>query len=157
MPLPNLEELVKPLHVEPPQVPVLPPPRPVTRSGTDDDQSEELPQNHFVGSWSNVDKNTQCHIRIKISKDDKSFQVCVLYKCSPPNWSQQTTLHLLGPNAGATAKDYGFASWNDVFADAHIVMHLENDKLMVELYRLFKDDSGRSDYRLHEVFERLLE
>jgi hypothetical protein len=63
-------------------------------------------------------------------------------------------LHLLGADAGAKALDYGFATWDLKFKGLCAVVHMEDDRLIVESYNIFQDRSGRSNYRTKEEFKR---
>ena len=49
---------------------------------------------------------------------------------------------------------YGFASWDHKFADTHLTLRLEKGELVVESYTVFKDKSGRSNYRSKATFKK---
>lgn len=92
--------------------------------------------------------------RIRISNDDKGLRIRVLNCTTPPRWGEPTTLHLVGADIRATIKDYAFASWDHGFEIERLIAHGEKDELIVEDYSLFKDYSGRTNYRVREVFKR---
>jgi len=56
-------------------------------------------------------------------------------------------LHLLGDSVEATEMKYGIASWDHKFKDMHLTIRLEKGELVVEDFNVFKDDSGRSNYK----------
>ncbi len=58
-----------------------------------------------------------------------------------------TRFDLLGDNVGATDLPYGFAMWDHGFKLEYFTARLENDELVLESYSIFKDGSGRSNYR----------
>ena len=58
-----------------------------------------------------------------------------------------TRFDLLGDNVGATELPYGFAMWDHGFKLEYFTARLENDELVLESYSIFKDGSGRSNYR----------
>ena len=58
-----------------------------------------------------------------------------------------TRFDLLGDNVGASELPYGFAMWDHGFKLEYFTARLENDELVLESYSIFKDGSGRSNYR----------
>lgn len=51
---------------------------------------------------------------------------------------------------------YGYATWNHDFKDEHVTLQLDKQWLMtVDDFSIFKDDSGRSNYRKRWQFKRL--
>jgi hypothetical protein len=109
----------------------------------------------MLGQWSNVNAETRGTIRVAIAKKDGAWTIEMWGKAIPQAIPTGiSALHLLGPDVGAKALDYGFASWDFKFKAMHVAVHLEGDRLVVESYNIFQDKSGRSNYRSREVFKR---
>lgn len=120
------------------------------------DDNRQL-QEQLIGEWINVDKQAGTK-RVVITKEEDSWSI--------NTWGSQraggTTeiphkerqLHLLGSSVMAESLDYGFASYDAGFKEVHNVVHLEKEQLIVETFNVFKDETGRSNYRLRDVFER---
>ena len=66
----------------------------------------------------------------------------------------KVTLSLLGNSAGAREMKYGLASWDHKFVDTYLTLHWEKDRLIVERFDIFKDKSGRSNYRKRSEFKK---
>ena len=49
---------------------------------------------------------------------------------------------------------YGLASWDHKFVDTYLTLHWEKDRLIVERFDIFKDKSGRSNYRKRSEFKK---
>ena len=63
-------------------------------------------------------------------------------------------LHLLADTVCDTEMKYGIAFWDHKFKDTHVTLRLEKDELIVEDFNVFKDDSGRSNYRTVYKFKK---
>jgi hypothetical protein len=63
------------------------------------------------------------------------------------------TLSLLRDDMDATEMKYGFASWDHKYKDTHLTLRLERTRLIVEDFNIYKDKSGRSNYRSRYVFK----
>ncbi len=102
----------------------------------------------FVGKWVNTDEKTGGLTRLEISKKDKGWTVQAWGAGGGGEIDQgKATLHLLGDSAVATEMKYGIASWDHKFKDTHLTVRLEKGELFVEDFNVFKDDSGRSNYK----------
>jgi hypothetical protein len=102
----------------------------------------------FAGKWVNVDDKTGGLPRLEISKKDKAWTIQAWGAGGGGEIDQgKVTLHLLGDNVGDTTMKYGIASWDHKFKQTHLTLRLENGELVVEDFNVFKDDSGRSNYR----------
>lgn len=122
------------------------------------DKPKELAQDRLPGQWTNIDEKTGGVKRVVLSKDTDGEWAIEAFGSGGGGqleipWGK-VDLHLLGSNIGAKSLDYGFASWDKDFAITHTVLHVENNRLVVEMFTIFKDDSGRSNYRSREVFKR---
>jgi uncharacterized protein (TIGR02996 family) len=69
----------------------------------------------------------------------------------------QATIYLLADTVCDTEMRYGFASWDHGFADEHLTLRHEGDVLIAESFTVFKDDSGRSNYRAQYKFRKVQE
>jgi len=128
--------------------------------------SAKLPQDRFVGMWSNTVPPPGEHHRVEITKADAGFQIRIAGLQAPhpaePQWGKRMTLHLLGPHprtqkphSSNRARSYGWANWDYEDSNKYVVLHLENDQLILEVYTLFKGNSKRSHYRTREAFVRV--
>jgi hypothetical protein len=66
----------------------------------------------------------------------------------------QTHFDRLGDNVAATNLPYGFATWDHGFKSTHLTARLDGDHLVVETFSIFKDGSGRSNYRTVETLSK---
>jgi hypothetical protein len=109
----------------------------------------------FVGKWANVDDKTGGLTRIEITKKDKGWTIQAWAAGGGGEIDQgKVMLSLLGDSAGATEMKYGFASWDHKFKDTHLTLRLEKNRLIVEDFNVFKDNSDRSNYRIRSVFKK---
>ena len=67
---------------------------------------------------------------------------------------KKVSLSLLGDNVGAKSLPYGFATWEFGFAVTHLTVRVEREELILESLTIFKDNSGRSNYRTVEKFKK---
>ena len=109
----------------------------------------------FVGKWVNTDDKTGGLTRLEISKKDKGWAIQAWGAGGGGEIDQgNVTLHLLGDTAGDTEMKYGIASWDHKFKETHLTLRLEKGELVVEDFNVFKDDSGRSNYRMTYKFKK---
>jgi uncharacterized protein (TIGR02996 family) len=64
-------------------------------------------------------------------------------------------LYLLADTVCDTEMKYGFASWDLGFADEYLTLRHEGNELIAESFTVFKDDSGRSNYRAQYKFRKV--
>ena len=119
-------------------------------SVADEDKATAPPQERLVGGWVNIDKDTRGLKRLAVAKKDDTWSIAAWGssgggKGESP-WGE-TGLALLGDSVASKYLPYGFATWTPGFAVVHLTLRLEKDELVVETFMLFKDNSGRSDYR----------
>jgi hypothetical protein len=109
----------------------------------------------FVGDWINVDTKTSGTARLKISDEKQILKIRGWGNCTPGecDWGA-VRLHLFRSQENPRRFDYGFASWDWRFAECHMVLHLDQNVLLVDSYTIFKDKSGRTDYRSVATFKR---
>ena len=49
----------------------------------------------------------------------------------------------------------GIASWDHGFVETHLTLRLVGDELIAAEFNVFKDDSGRSNYRARYKFKKV--
>ena len=122
-----------------------------------DDADNGQPQDQFIGEWINVDEQTRSTKRVVITKVRTTWYLRTWGSGGGGTTEiphKQRRLHLLGSGAADKSLEYGFASYSAGFKQVHNVVQLEEDQLVVESFNIFKDRSGRSNYRVREVFQR---
>jgi hypothetical protein len=102
----------------------------------------------FAGKWVAADDKSGGFTHVEINKKDKTWTVQAWGAGGGGEIDQgKVTLFLLGDSAGDTEMKYGIASWDHKFKETHLTLRLEKGKLVAETYDVFKDNSGRSNYR----------
>ncbi|HEY7425339.1 MAG TPA: hypothetical protein VH682_13995, partial [Gemmataceae bacterium] len=110
----------------------------------------------FAGKWVNVNEKTNGLTRIEISRKDKVWTIQAWGAAGGGEIDQgKTTLSLLGDSVADTTMKYGFASWHHGFKDTQRTLQLKEELLIVEDFNIFKDNSGRSNYRSRSEFKRM--
>jgi hypothetical protein len=127
----------------------------VTSEETASEPSADQTSNRFQGVWLNIKGPDKGVPKVVIEQDDAGWTVRAFGACEPTDcdWGA-TQLHLLGDSVAAQTFPYGFAKWNHGFAEVNATLALEDDQLVVGLYEVFKDDSGRSNYRTIARYRR---
>jgi hypothetical protein len=109
----------------------------------------------MLGTWINVDDMTHGLKRIEIAKDDDDWTIQAWGAGGGEIDQGKVALDLLADSAGAAEMKYGYASWDHKFKETHLTLRLEKRWLMtVEDFNIFKDNSGRSNYRTRSEFKR---
>jgi hypothetical protein len=108
----------------------------------------------FVGGWHNVSEDG-----IKqawISNVDNRMYIRVLGSSlgGGIDWGK-VKLHLVGNDVADKNPQYAFAKWDAEFADVYMVLHLSHGELVLETIDIFKDKSGRSNYRSVQRLRRI--
>jgi len=109
----------------------------------------------FAGKWVNTDEKTDSITRLQIKAEGDSWVIQAWGKCHPTDcdWGK-APLHVLGDSPGDKEMKYGLAHWDHKFADAYITLHFEKGELVPETYEVYKDKSGRSNFRHKESFKK---
>ena len=119
------------------------------------EKAASSPQERLVGGWVNADKDTRGLKRLAVAKKDDTWSIEAWGSGGGGEipWGK-TSLALLGDSAGSKDLPYGFASWDPGFAVTHLTLRLEKDELVVDTFTIFKDKSGRSNYRSVQRFKK---
>jgi hypothetical protein len=130
----------------------------------------------FAGDWVNIDVKTKGLTRIEVYELDSSWSIRAWAATEDGEADQgQTTLDVLGDSVtcfncrdqseptiskslrtslGDVKMRSGFAHWDYGFKDTYLTLRLEEDRLIAEDYNIFKDESGRTNYRARYEFQR---
>jgi hypothetical protein len=102
----------------------------------------------FLGTWVNVDQETRGLTALNIVLGAAGFEVQGFGQCHPTDcdWGF-TALNFPDDTRGEAVWDFGFS-------ETTLVIHLEGDQLAAETYTIFKDDSGRPNYRALYLMRR---
>ena len=111
--------------------------------------------NSIIGEWANASSG----LKLKITQDAKSSSIEAWAAggggTTEIPWGK-TPLDRLGDNVAATNLPYGFATWDHGFKLTHLTARLDGDQLVVETFSVFKDGSGRSNYRTVEKLSKVI-
>lgn len=109
----------------------------------------------FLGTWVNVDQETRGLTALNIVLGAAGFEVQGFGQCHPTDcdWGF-TALNFPDDSTGDTNITRGEAVWDFGFSETTLVIHLEGDQLVAETYTIFKDDSGRPNYRALYLMRR---
>ena len=111
--------------------------------------------NSINGEWANASSG----LKLKITQDAKGSSIEAWATggggTTEIPWGK-TPLDRLGDNVAATNLPYGFATWDHGFKSTHLTARLDGDQLVVETFSVFKDGSGRSNYRTVEKLSKAI-
>lgn len=107
------------------------------------------------GTWVNVDSETRGITQVVFERTGATDMVHAWGACQPTDcvWGP-TTLHRLGPPGTSGPLPDGFATWEQGFSTKHLAFEPRGDELVVTVVSLYRDESGRSDYRTQQTFRR---
>jgi hypothetical protein len=115
------------------------------------------PQERIVGMWVNTNKDTRGLKRLAVARRDDTWSIEAWGSGGGGTmeipWGK-TSLALLGDSVASRDLPYGFAVWDPGFAVYHLTLRMDKDELVVETFVIFKDKSGRSNYRSVERFKK---
>lgn len=109
------------------------------------------------GTWINSDPNTRSIPKIRISTSPENGSRLEWWGRTHPEDTRYgpLELHLLGDSVGDHSPDkHGYATEDSGFADYIFLVTTSADDLVLECLTLFKDDSGRSNYRQRLIFKK---
>lgn len=109
----------------------------------------------FRGDWYNLDPLTRNFPKISISGADGALLINVFGSCSPIDCDWGTTdFNLIADSVESTNFDRGFAVYESGFATKYLTLKLEGEKLVVDVFTIFHDGSGRSSFHFQASFEK---
>ena len=110
--------------------------------------SGQAPGNQFVGNWENVDSAATGTTRLAVTTTLGGLQVHASGKCQSADCDWGTaTMNLVGFSTEDRNPSWAMASWDLGFGSTYLVAHLEGGEMLAETYTIFKDKSGRTNYR----------
>src|SRR5262249_20591379 len=130
----------------------------------------------ITGTWGASDGRTEGLLRLEIGTEGKRWTIRAWSECEvryeaarrasadavsdpdhPPPYDPPplATLHLLADTVCDTEMKYGIAFWDYGLKETHLTLRLEEDELIAEDFNVFKDDSGRSNYRTQYKFTKV--
>lgn len=100
----------------------------------------------LIGTWTNINKSTTDLVKIVIAAAGGGFSVDAFGACSPTpcNWGSVPGIAYAANVSSGTAVAF-CAQYSFGFANATIIGHLQEHKLLVETFTEFTDGSGRSN------------
>ena len=109
----------------------------------------------IAGEWVTTNPRTRGITRIVVSREDAGWFVQTFGKCHPTDcdWGR-VPLHPVGESVEDDSSAGGFAVWDAGFATKFVTMSRRGDTLSVETVTIFKDRSGRANYRMKELLKR---
>jgi hypothetical protein len=119
-------------------------------------QERDQPHSNFAGAWERLREGDKGLPRIEITdrgRDGWTIQAWGDCKPKDCDWGK-VPLRLLGDSVRARGFHYGFATWDAGFKDNYMIIRIEKELLIAEVYSIYKDRSGRSDYRRVCKFKR---
>lgn len=107
------------------------------------------------GVWVNVDPDTRGVTKMVFERTGATDVVHAWGACHPTDcvWGP-TALHRLGASINSETLPHGFATWEFGFSTNHLAFEPLEDELVVTVFTLFRDESGRSDMRHQLTFRR---
>ena len=109
----------------------------------------------LAGEWLTTKPRTRGITRIVVSKGESGWTAQTFGKCHPNDcdwgWAE---LHPMGASVEDHSFDSGFAVWDPGFATKFVTMVRTEDTLKVEVMTIFKDRSGRANFRMREILKR---
>ena len=101
----------------------------------------------LLGGWVNEDADTRGLTQLHVTEDGGDVDVRGWGSCTPTDcdWGD-TDMDLLGTSIGDNTYEFATSKWEHGFATTFMTSRVSNGELKVETYRIFHDDSGRSNY-----------
>jgi uncharacterized protein (TIGR02996 family) len=134
-------------------------------------------QTSIKGTWGASDDRTEGLLRLDIGTEGQTWTIRAWTECDVRNEEVHrleaaaasgpdhmplpfvppalATLHLLADDVCDAEMRYGIASWDHGFMNTHLTLRLEGDELIAEDFNVFKDHSGRSNYRGQYKFKKV--
>ena len=109
----------------------------------------------LIGTWHNVNSSTRDLVKIAISAAGSGISVNPYGACvpTPCNWGASSGI-VYAPNVSSNHAEAFSADFTFSFAKAHVVGHLVGKELLVEVFTIFTDGSGRSNLYTSDTMVR---
>jgi len=109
----------------------------------------------FLGTWVNVNKSAPMIIKLILSQTGANLSVELFGACvpTPCDWNKVTAVaYSTGVciNEGSAFT----AHYDQGFAERTVTGRLHEGALILDVFTIFKDGSGRDNYHLQETFYR---
>lgn len=103
----------------------------------------------FVGVWTSPDPNTGGLTKVEITRDKLgNHHLNAFGKCFPTDCSWGSIqLDLLGTSVIDKTPDYAIGEWNFDFKDTTVTIAKSAEGLVVDMYNVYTDGSGREDWQ----------
>ena len=109
----------------------------------------------FLGTWVNTDPQTGGLTRLAVGETERGWTINAWGSCRPVECEWGTVpLHRVGSSVSDQTFDRTFATWTPPHATTHVILLMNGEQLSVETITIFKDMSGRSNYRSLYVMRR---
>ena len=103
----------------------------------------------FVGEWraDGSDPYGSGMTAVRIADSSGHWSIHVWGSCLPQacDWGERP-LNMLSAGVESRQPIRGFATWEHGFATQHVIVRIDGEVLVAELYVFFRDSSGRPDY-----------
>ena len=109
----------------------------------------------LAGEWVTTNPRTRGLTRIVITKGESGWAAQTFGRCHPNDcdWGW-VTLHPIGASVEDHSFYSGFAVWDAGFATKFVTMVKTAETLTVEVVTIFRDRSGRANFRMKEILRR---
>jgi hypothetical protein len=116
--------------------------------------------NQFAGKWVNDDPNTRGLTNLQIDVRGRRLRIQAWGKCHPTDcaWGYAVgTVHAASVEANPVENAEAITTlYITSFSQTILIIRpLEGDRLRVEVFTKFTDESGRADYTHTETFRRI--
>lgn len=104
----------------------------------------------LIGTWVNEDESTRNITRCEIKYDEGKFFVKIWGACSPQDcyWGEKSSNNIKRKTGKIEIL------WDQGYAERNQRISLENDKLQIITKNNYKDNSGRPDFTMNDIFIR---
>ena len=106
-----------------------------------------FPGDPLTGKWTNNSPWSSGLTEVEISKDGDDYHISAKGACFPKDceWAS-VDLHAVGTSVEDTTPDFAIGKWDFDFKETTVTVEIVDHGLVVDLYSVFKDDSGRLPY-----------
>ena len=111
------------------------------------DDWDAFPGDPLTGKWTNNSPWASGLTKFEISKDGDGYHISAKGACFPTDceWAS-VDLYAVGTSVEDTTPDFAIGKWDFDFKETTVTVEIVDHGLVVDLYSVFKDDSGRLPY-----------